>query len=306
MATESTGTSWQDMETKGFLLIPQFLSTDELKILISEFNSLKPDANANYPIKVMRLTTAMLLRKKLNLAAQKIAQCTSICTNTLVGGVYFSTKMGVNFDWHQDHESFFEFQDHHNYLNFYIPLQKPASDKSNLSVIPFDELERLEPKVHALAVGQGASRLVRKGSKLMLKNENSGERIPLPEDFEKIGVTPHLYPGDLLLMRGDIIHKTQDASTDRVAVSLRMVNGQGIISKEKMLALCWPKVAYMVKNRWTYQTQLECFRTANRKELAVADYLKIFRHKIRASRDSRLSKFRFLFTLLRAYLQKSE
>ena len=39
------------------------------------------------------------------------------------GGTYFSTEKGINFGWHQDHESYFVNQTHQHYLNIYMPIK---------------------------------------------------------------------------------------------------------------------------------------------------------------------------------------
>ena len=44
--------------------------------------------------------------------------------------------------------------------------------------------------------------------------------------FDEIAQTPHLREGDALLFRMDLFHQTQDTETERVALSLRMVDNE--------------------------------------------------------------------------------
>ena len=48
----------------------------------------------------------------------------------------------------------------------------------------------------------------------------------LPVHFDEIAQTPHLREGDALLFRMDLFHQTQDTETERVALSLRMVDNE--------------------------------------------------------------------------------
>ena len=44
--------------------------------------------------------------------------------NLINRSAYFATEKGINFGWHQDHESYFVNQTHQHYLNIYIPIKK--------------------------------------------------------------------------------------------------------------------------------------------------------------------------------------
>jgi len=53
-------------------------------------------------------------------------------------------------------------------------------------------------------------------------------------DLDALAVTPSLSAGDLLLMRGDLIHKTQDADTQRVSTSIRVTYSKKTITRERL------------------------------------------------------------------------
>src|SRR6185295_1132801 len=86
----------------------------------------------------------------------------------------FATGRGISFSWHQDHESFFTIQNHYDYLNFYIPIVKPRKDKSNLSIVPFDVLERASARSFRKLVRGGATRFPRIRDKRMAFFDDSG------------------------------------------------------------------------------------------------------------------------------------
>ena len=52
-------------------------------------------------------------------------------------------------------------------------------------------------------------------------------------EFDDIMECPDLLPGDAILIRGDTFHRTQDADTDRVSLSLRMVRSDRTLTKAK-------------------------------------------------------------------------
>src|SRR5262249_14288199 len=143
-------------------------------------------------------------------------------------GTYFATAK-VSFRWHQDHDSYFVFQDHYNYLNCYIPIVKPVREKSNVSIIPMNALRERSPHVFARIRGRGASRFLPLRRFTIVTNDNTGGlHGVLPYDVNELAATPHLAAGDLLLLRGDMIHRTQDTDTDRVAASVRLTNLEGV------------------------------------------------------------------------------
>jgi hypothetical protein len=142
---------------------------------------------------------------------------------------------GDIFPWHQDHESYFAFQDHANYLNLYIPIVKPDPEQSNVSVIPLDSLRNRAAEVYERLLGRGATRLVETNRGWKLRDDEHGGTISkLHFDIREIEETPSLQAGDLLVLRGDVLHKTQDANTRRVAASFRMMNGQTTISRKQL------------------------------------------------------------------------
>lgn len=141
-------------------------------------------------------------------------------------------------DWHLDHYSFYRYRDHFNYLICYIPILKPSSSSSNLDLIPYDHLLDADFLTYKRTIGRGAMRL-RKVEDFNLEwftarfpsqNINVNEWFaiddyfdhcdgwPLDFDPDSISVSPHLYAGDLLIMRADLFHKTGFVGTDRLSI----------------------------------------------------------------------------------------
>ena len=90
-------------------------------------------------------------------------------------------------------------------------------------------------------------------------DDNSGEDYILPVNLDILAEYPELNAGDLLLMRGDIIHKTQDTITNRVALTVRCVDGEFVLNKEKLLNTCPKKQEIMNNNQRMYNNILKVF-----------------------------------------------
>ncbi len=189
-------------------------------------------------------------------------------------GVYFSTAKNQKLDWHQDHESYYLYQNHHDYLNFYIPIVKPDREKSNISVVPFDILKSKSPDIYEKILGKGAVSYQVKENKTIIFNCNEGGKYGvLPYDINEIAFTPMLDSGDLLLMRGDVIHKTQDADTQRIAASIRIANGEHKMSKTKMLKGGKVKLDLMANNRGEYEAAIACFDALGKDEMTIKEFM---------------------------------
>lgn len=157
--------------------------------------------------------------------------------NHIAGGRFFGTKnQDVFFQWHQDHESYFQYQTHANYLNLYIPVRKPDATKSGLCVARWDKFSGRFPELADMYKSKGGSHVNTDAeSRTTSIFDDAGDHAApdayKAEDgsakledflFDDIMECPDLLPGDAILMRGDCFHRTQDHATDRVALSIRI------------------------------------------------------------------------------------
>jgi len=112
--------------------------------------------------------------------------------------------------WHQDHESYYARQDHYNYLNVHVIVEKSRPSFGNLMVVPFDVLEEKSPQLHKLTAGHGATKFMNWGrGKAMLMVDDNSDRAHLVDfHLDNVSCTPYLDVGDVLVMRGDSLHQT--------------------------------------------------------------------------------------------------
>jgi hypothetical protein len=284
MSFAIAGAPWEDLATAGFVHVRGFLSTREVAKVRSDYEAQRARGaarNGNYDVPTASPLLTWHFEPKLRAVSAAVSTATGITADMTVAGLYFATEKGVSFAWHQDHESFFIYQQHRNYLNFYVPIVKPERSRSNVCIVPFDRVDANAGRDRLL--GSGASRFFPQGATTRVCMDESGDEYVLPVDIEGLKVTPELDPGDLLLMRGDAIHRTQDTSTERVAISFRRTRSSGRISRARLLAGGLAKRDMMRKNSALFGPLLECFEVLRRDEITAQELSAFYMNRSRAS-----------------------
>ena len=264
------GVPWHDLRNRGFVHVRGFLSADDLQEFRQDYarRRVLRRQNVNYDVPNVSDATVWRLEPKLAAACRAVQAAAGLVADMTTAGLYFAIEKGVNFPWHQDHESYFLFQQHTDHLNFYMPILKPDPAHSNLCVIPFDELQRRIPERTFLRIaGCGASRFVSGEGTTHVDNDETGESFTLPVDLEELKAVPELWPGDLLLLRGDVIHRTQDARSERIAVSIHRTSSSRSIKRARLLAGSAAKRSMMQQNWSDYRAVLQCLQALGRDEV---------------------------------------
>lgn len=272
--------SWTDLETRGFVLVRGFLSPDEVQVLRDDHARVGLDDNLNFNAKTPSAEVMARLAPRFDEVLRQVSAQTDVQVDVYVPdtSVYFAvgTKAGVNFPWHQDHESFYLVQNHYDYVNFYIPIVKPDASRSNLCLIPFDVLRREEPRAYDFLVRNGAGHFHPVAGRWLATNDERGGARVISADLEQLAVAPELAAGDLLLMRGDIIHRTQDADTDRVALSWRAASGATVIRRKRLASGGIRKAQMMRRHRAPFQRMLDAFDRSGTDEMSLSELLGLY------------------------------
>lgn len=141
-------------------------------------------------------------------------------------------------NWHLDHYSYYVQADHKNWLICYMPVMKPSRELTNLAIVPDDILRQRDPVTHARIQGRGAMRFrcVEADTIEWFRMRFPGQDINVGDwfaiddyddatmgwkvavDLEQEKVVPELEVNDLLIMRADVIHRTNDAGSDRISI----------------------------------------------------------------------------------------
>ena len=269
-AREGGALSWpgadlKDLETRGFVVVRSFLSEAEVEACREDFATREINAeNRNYNLSATTGRADEIVRERVKQALSEVSARTDLAVDLPLAGCYFATARGVSFAWHQDHESFYAIQNHYDYLNFYIPIVKPRPDKSNLSIIPFDALEREYPEAHRLLVKNGAARFNHVEGRILVFRDEPGTTHWVEGDLDHLAHTPELAAGDLLLIRGDVIHRTQDTETERVSLSFRATSAATIVERRRLTEGGLPKAWMMMNDARTYERMFMAFDALGR------------------------------------------
>lgn len=273
-ALESFGTCLDHLSTTGYAVVPSFLSSDDIDFLCNDFKTNANPSNKYSNLRFLSKDVINRIKDRFDTVMQKATEA-GVHTNLVVNGYYFRTEKGGRTLWHNDYETYFVYQNHLDYLNFYIPLEKPVLEKSNLSLVPLDALQQRSPEVFEKIVGGGALGLAAENGMTKIYNNNQRKLKPayiLDYEIDEISVTPHLNSGDLLMLRGDVIHKTQDMETERLAVSIRSVNRDNILNRKSFVKGGLVKYQMMVNNWELYIDLMEHFKVSEKEEITIGEY----------------------------------
>jgi len=149
-------------------------------------------------------------------------------------------KGGLN--WHLDHGHYYYTHNAVDHLICYIPVFKPSISASNVAILPYGVLRRTDPAAYDRLKDRGAVDLVRLndesalararkrvinprslaiGDWVILDNYHYGRQsFKLNLDPEEHRVVPQLEVGDFLMFRADVLHRTEDTKTERIALRL--------------------------------------------------------------------------------------
>jgi hypothetical protein len=272
------------MRSRGVVVVPRFLDEAELESLRADYLAKSVAINRNLTIKDVSAACIQRVSGRLRDVAERVRAAAGIDADHLTGGNYFAIDLGVNEPWHQDHESYFLFQQHYHYLNFWIPIVKPERARSNLSFVTHDALAARAPAISERMVGGGATRAVQVRGGTTLLFDDGGGRAHLDFALDEVAASPPLDAGDLVLLRGDVLHRTQDAATPRVAVSFRMIASQSSVSRRRLVSGSAKKRDMMLKHSWPYVCALDYYHRVRRGEDAVRE---LHRYVV----DARVSRF---------------
>lgn len=264
---------FKQLEDDGYCIVRNFLNRHTIELLKNDYESTTPISNPNY--------TTFLTEKKpfveylLSPVLKDITNNTNINVDILnrVGGFWNSKFTG--YGWHQDFEAYYLYQNAYNALNFWLPIIKPVSNKSGLSIVPHTAFASKFPELFATRIkGKGAKKFSCMGNITVITDGEVGDEITLNINLNDLAYSPELSPGDLLLMRQDIIHKTQDVDEDRVAFSIRAFSSNSIIDEDKLLFRCSKKHGIILNNPHPYKNLEDYFKLCCTKQVRLGDFIR--------------------------------
>ena len=194
------------LEERGFCVVPEFLSRDEIDFLLADFEYVGRVVGEGAGFRRGRKEAFAKMRPRMEAFAQGITGAKA----ALYQMQYFQTP-GISHSFHQDHDQFFLTEYNRTNLNSWIPLVKPSRTELGIHLIPFDRLAEKSPRLFNLCRRSGASRLLslRGGGTFYISDWSEVTWIEEGLEVEEVMETPEVGPGDMLLMRFNVIHATQ-------------------------------------------------------------------------------------------------
>jgi hypothetical protein len=248
---------WSDLKARGFVVIRGALSA-------SLMEDAERDASAGVAQKPERDSVptarpvAARFREELTEVARVVHDATGIRIN--VFQPFTRYHVGPSEMWHSDPPPYYLWQDFSQYYNFWIPIIKPRKDLSGLRLLPMDVVAERDPRAHDAILGRGSAiflprDVVANGEQaisdylhptpgtwcdtkpipaeaLIVERNGRLEHVPTNFKVDDVAVTPDTLPGDIVLARGDVMHRGQDRATHRVALTLRGMNGDMALRRD--------------------------------------------------------------------------
>jgi ectoine hydroxylase-related dioxygenase (phytanoyl-CoA dioxygenase family) len=264
------------LETQGFAVVKKFLTDDEIQHQLQDYEVQKHNQRSQIKIKnysLLKAGTEHNLTDKIKILLELVKQQTNISIDH-VGptGMYFDTQLASHL-WHQDHESYYVWQSAYHSINFWMPLIKSCPIRSGLRVVPMDILKtHIGELFDQRILNQGAKRFNVINNVTHVHDDEVGDEFELPVNINDIAVAPILEAGDLLLIRGDVIHATQDADTYRVSLAVRTVDGTCVVDRKKFETQCAMK-KFVIDSNPSTKKIIDYFEAGNN-QFAISDLYK--------------------------------
>ena len=251
----------KDFKQTGYAVIKDWLSESEIQQFIEDFETQEQTSNENYNIKCASHRILKSFKPRI------LEVCNAV--NLVKGGnidlimpsdpsnMYAESSLG--WGWHQEHEPQCMLQDLNNYINLWIVLIKEDSDLSGLSIIPTNKiLEAIPQKDHELLFGEAAKNYIPEEDITYVKVLREEPVVTIPFNINTLAVSPSVSPGDVILLDGKTIHRTQDSHKKRLALSIRCIDGSTQLIYHKYFPE-GEKSQIIKNNKKTYDTIKQSF-----------------------------------------------
>src|SRR5579862_2953683 len=191
--------SWEDLKTKGYLIIRNVFSAEQLKVQQKAYYE-SPRTNTKlYGSRAVHPDILSQFMPRLTKCLQDIRARAGIKVSRFSDGIYFATKK-TQLSWHIDYQVFYIFQNCYDSVNFWMPIKKANPKRSGLSVIPLDQLEKNDPAIFRGTLGNGAAGIF-DGNVVVYENQGEEIETKMTCSPDEIAFTPDLNAGDVFVVR---------------------------------------------------------------------------------------------------------
>jgi hypothetical protein len=233
----------RELETNGFVVLKGLVNPDDIPREVVEFiRGAKTNIDGTiWPLP--RFPQAAKLEQSLDRTISEVAARLGISATS--GGATSAIRVTEGrggLKWHLDHFNYYYTHNAVDHLTCYLPIFKPVVSAANVAILPYTVLRRVDPVTYDRLKGRGAVDLVKMtdeptlagarkrvmnprtlalGDWVVFDNYRHGRRsFRLNFDPEEHRVVPQLEIGDFLMFRADVLHRTEDTRTERIALRL--------------------------------------------------------------------------------------
>jgi hypothetical protein len=264
---------WADLSERGFVVVRGLLTSAQVEGLRAAYARSERVDVAAYVATEPRRSDVQELVACMEALLPSIRRETGMATDVVVPqGTFFATER-MNLDWHSDRKSDHLYQGHLHHLTFWTPVEKPDATRSGLSVIPMDRLREHAPDAFRALRGRGSARYA--SGVLEYEEGNRERRLACPVDLASFAESPHLVPGDMLVVRSDVLHRTSDVETVRVALTLRALSGEHRLTLAGLLSGTSKKHARILGEPNAFAEVLSAFFLSRRRAITVRELLDV-------------------------------
>lgn len=226
-----------DFNETGHAVVNNWLSQEECNQFLLDYDQ-EHTILSDYNARVASNDILEKFESKILDVCKLVNQSTNTDINSIAppqwDGAYWDSDY-TNFDWHQDHESTYVFQNLTEYINCYIIIKKEHANFSGLSILPENTLKQeiSDEQINFIFNGRGAKHFITNpdNKTTVAFDDCTGNEITLDIDINDLAVTPATQTGDLLILKGTSIHKSQLLKKGhRIALSVRCLNENSLLS----------------------------------------------------------------------------
>ncbi|MBC7977257.1 MAG: hypothetical protein H7138_19955 [Myxococcales bacterium] len=231
----------RELTSNGFVVLKGFASPSDIPREVVEFvRSAKPNIDgAIWPLP--RFPQAAKLEQSLHQMIGDVAARLGISASSrgTTSAIRVTEGKG-GLGWHLDHGTYYYTHNAVDHLICYVPVFKPSIAAANVAILPYAVLRRADPATYDRLKGRGAVELAKVndeptlararkrvidprslaiGDWVVFDNYHYGRHsFKLNLDPEEHRVVPQLDVGDFLMFRADVLHRTEDTKTERIAL----------------------------------------------------------------------------------------
>ena len=211
---EFAGVDWEQLWTRGWVIVPGFCSPAECAEIMQHYNSTPITQSTINAYKIPWAPESVQQRLRDVLLPGVRKGTGSPVDHVGLAETYATKQDGQDnlMPWHLDHGSYFHMGTHQHFYNVWVPALKGDRTKSGMKMVAFDTLRRVDPEYAETLTHRGAAHYWRRDNGEFIecdKMKPPWTRYRVIPDFEEVGECPEVGAGDALIMRMDIPHRTQ-------------------------------------------------------------------------------------------------